>query len=157
MDGVPDWQPGLPCPCGYEGCGVVCFKLNRFGHGSQVCKCRQCQGRNANRRGKDKQSRALKEMAVALGRPMDRAPTHEEHARLGEISIEVKSGRQIPATLDGAFVRHAERQAEKSAEGLTRYWAVVYDMPEGKRKLMMDYDQFIKYVEELRHEARDAR
>lgn len=152
MDGVADWLPGMPCPCGYEGCKVTAFKLNRFGHGSQVCRCRQCKGRQSNSRGKAKQARALKEMAAALGRPMDRAPTHEEHARLGDWHFEVKSGAQIPKTFDGAFMRHAERQAEKAADGVTRFYGVVLDLPSGKRKLVIDYDMFLRYVAERREE-----
>lgn len=148
LDGVPGWLPGNPCPCDDERCTVIAFKLNRFGHSSRTCICRSCTGRKANTRGHTKQARALKDAAAALGVRMDRAPSNEEHARLGDWHFEVKSGAQIPKTLDGAFMRHAERQAEIAADGVARYHGVVLDLPGGKRKLVVDYDAFLRYVAE---------
>jgi len=148
---VPDWSPGDACPC---GCGVIAAKLNRFGHAHRVCGdlelgaeriCRECLGRNANARGHRKQSKVLKDAAGAVGVRMDRAPTNEEHARLGFWHIESKSGTSIPQTLRGAYVRHAEKQAQNAAEGVAA-WAVVFVMPDGSRRFWCDYEAMLRYM-----------
>jgi hypothetical protein len=84
---------------------------------------------------------------------MDRAPANEEFARFPFWHIESKSGSSMPKTLAGSFVRHAERQAEKAADGVASGWAVVFTLPDGARRLWCDYETFLRYVREKEGES----
>lgn len=148
MDGVPGWLPGHPCPCPEESCDAVAFKLNRFGHGSRVCRCRVCIGRRANSAGHRKQAKVLKDMAVASGRRMDRAPSNEEFARFPWFAIEVKSGTQVPMGVRGSVVERWERQVKNAAEGTHPAWALVFVFPDGRRRFYCDYDDMLRYLAE---------
>lgn len=84
---------------------------------------------------------------------MRRAPTNEEWARFPFWHYESKSGERVPKALGGTFVRHAERQAELAAEGVARGWAVVFTLPDGRRRLWCDFETFLRFVSETEGDA----
>lgn len=108
----PEPWPGWPlCPCGQ--CEVEGLKLNRFGH-VVGCRCPSCRGRNNRERGKNANRRAHRALAPELERTID---DDIFHAYPIEVSLEVKSGQQVPASIArfcrSEWARHAWRQAER--------------------------------------------
>lgn len=78
-------------------------------------------------------------------------PTHHEErlaGRLGYFHTEVKSGSSLPKALSGDPIRRMERQAELAAEGVARGWLVVFELPDGRRRIWGDFDQFTRFLEE---------
>ena len=115
------------CPCG--SCDVMSTKLNRFGH-VVGCQCVSCRNRNNRKRGKAANARAHKRLAPQLQRTID---DDVFHAYPLEVSLEVKQGQQIPASLEkfchGEWARHAWRQAEKKVPvGVQAYPAIYVEL-----------------------------
>jgi hypothetical protein len=145
---VMPWATWPACPC---GCGVEGLKLQtRFDRHLVGCTCRVCTGRRTHYRGKRHQSRVLKDAAKAEGTRMDVAPIHEEQANL-LVHYESKSGDSLPKGMTGAMMRHFEGQARLFAERCTprRKWALVFTFPGGKRRIWMDYEEFLRLVSEI--------
>ena len=147
------WTPYSPCPC---GCGVIGWKLVKplkDDDGPQHCngcRCHRHTGKRNRSKGQKAQSRALKDAARAEGTTMEVAPTHEEQARL-LVHYESKQGEQIPKGMRGEWMRKAEQQASGFAARQTprRKWALVFTFPGGKRRIWMDYEEYLALVSEI--------
>ena len=143
-----EWHPLDPCPCEIDTCTVRSLKLNRRAH-ALGCICRECRGSRATKTGHRIQREVQAGVAKAQGLKV--VPRNDEEklaGRLGWHHIEVKSGTSLPRCLSGAPMRRIERQALLAAEGVARGWLVVFELPDGRRRIWGDYDEFLKFLEE---------
>jgi hypothetical protein len=146
---IPAIQELGPCPC--LSCDIVGTKLAKVSGHLVGCACISCRNRNNRSRGHRKQSRVLKDAARAEGTSMLIAPTHEEQAKL-LLHYESKSGTSLPKGMSGAMMASYEKQARDFAEFKcvpSRKWALVFTFPSGKRRIWMDYEQFLALVSEI--------
>ena len=126
-----------PCPCSPEGCGVIGTKLDRDGH-LIGCQCPPHRNGTNRKVGKRANRRAHKRLAA------DRAPIDDDkfYPYPLEVSMESKTGAQIPAALleglRGEWADDAWFQAvKKTPVGVQAYPAIAVEVSEIESYLLV--------------------